>query len=195
MSSKVEQCVRDLVKIVRECGRAEFNHILHELQERGYDTLTIVKAIEEAERQNRIKLQEKCPTSIRQLLTSPLSLDFWFVTTVTVMTLLLTIVFNVHAPPMLYVRYIVGSLFVLFVPGYSLIQCLYPMREELTDLERLALSLGLSLAIVPLVGLILNYTPFGIRLRPIVVSLSALSLGLISGALVRKVRYLRMVRR
>jgi len=195
MSSKVEQCVRDLVKIVRECGRAEFNHILHELQERGYDTLTIVKAIEEAERQNRIKLQEKCPTSIRQLLTSPLSLDFWFVTTVTVMTILLTIVFNVHAPPMLYVRYIVGSLFVLFVPGYSLIQCLYPMREELTDLERLALSLGLSLAIVPLVGLILNYTPFGIRLRPIVVSLSALSLGLISGALVRKVRYLRMVRR
>jgi uncharacterized membrane protein len=38
--------------------------------------------------------------------------------------------------------------------------------------ERVALSLGLSLAVVPLIGLVLNYTPWGIRLTPILVSLA-----------------------
>ncbi|MEM2179169.1 MAG: DUF1616 domain-containing protein, partial [Candidatus Methanomethylicaceae archaeon] len=72
-----------------------------------------------------------------------------------------------------------GSLFVLFLPGYSLIEALYPREEELSPLERLALSIGLSLAIVPLVGLILNYTPWGIRLDPIITALSFLTLGLL----------------
>ncbi|MHB8987039.1 MAG: DUF1616 domain-containing protein [Eubacteriales bacterium] len=38
-------------------------------------------------------------------------------------------------------------------------------------IERVALSFGLSIAVVPLVGLILNYTPWGIRLAPILASL------------------------
>jgi uncharacterized membrane protein len=38
-------------------------------------------------------------------------------------------------------------------------------------LERVALSFGLSIAVVPLLGLALNFTPFGIRLVPIVVTL------------------------
>jgi hypothetical protein len=45
-------------------------------------------------------------------------------------------------------------------------------------IQRFALSVGLSLALVPLVGLLLNYTPRGIRLNPIVVSLTILTVGL-----------------
>lgn len=39
-------------------------------------------------------------------------------------------------------------------------------------IERVALSFGLSIAIVPLIGLVLNFTPFGIRLVPILVAVS-----------------------
>lgn len=51
------------------------------------------------------------------------------------------------------------------------------VEERLRDrgidgIERVALSFGLSIAIVPLIGLALNFTPFGIRLVPILVSLS-----------------------
>ncbi len=56
------------------------------------------------------------------------------------------------------------------------------------------MSIGLSLALVPLVGLILNYTPFGIRLEPVTVSLALLSIGLISGAVVRRYLYLSRAR-
>ncbi|MEF8914315.1 DUF1616 domain-containing protein [Natronomonas sp.] len=47
------------------------------------------------------------------------------------------------------------------------------LRDRGIDgIERVALSFGLSIAIVPLIGLTLNFTPFGIRLVPILVSLS-----------------------
>lgn len=44
---------------------------------------------------------------------------------------------------------------------------------SIDGIERVALSFGLSIAIVPLIGLVLNFTPWGIRLTPIVVSLTA----------------------
>lgn len=89
-------------------------------------------------------------------------------------------------------RIMLGSVFVLFIPGYSLIEALYPKREDLSPLERLALSIGLSLAIVPLVGLVLNYTPWGIRLDPIIVALSILSITLLSISSYRKFRILEL---
>ncbi|SEH45629.1 Uncharacterized membrane protein [Halopenitus malekzadehii] len=42
-------------------------------------------------------------------------------------------------------------------------------------IERVALSFGTSIAIVPLIGLVLNFTPWGIRLIPIVVSLTGVT--------------------
>ncbi|UCH85993.1 MAG: DUF1616 domain-containing protein [Dehalococcoidia bacterium] len=60
-----------------------------------------------------------------------------------------------------------GLVFVLFLPGYVLVAALYPRKDDLDLVERLALSLGLSIAVVPLIGLGLNYSPWGIRLNPI----------------------------
>jgi uncharacterized membrane protein len=86
-------------------------------------------------------------------------------------------------------RVVFGLPFVLFVPGYAFIAALFPEdgsgpsevdgkaqdtpeRGGIDGIERVALSFGLSIAIVPLIGLALNFTPFGIRLVPIVVSLT-----------------------
>jgi uncharacterized membrane protein len=80
---------------------------------------------------------------------------------------------------------VLGLPFVLFFPGYVLIAALYPRRSDLDGVERVALSLGLSLAVVPLIGLVLNYTPWGIRLTPILVSL-ALFITVCSAAAVRQ---------
>jgi len=66
-----------------------------------------------------------------------------------------------------------GLPFVLFLPGYALIAALFPAKSDLDGIERVALSFGLSIAIVPLIGLGLNYTPWGITTLPILISLSA----------------------
>jgi len=70
-------------------------------------------------------------------------------------------------------RVLLGLPFVLFFPGYTLIAALFPARDDLDGIERLALSFGLSIAVVPLLGLVLNYTPWGIRLYPILLTLMA----------------------
>jgi uncharacterized membrane protein len=46
--------------------------------------------------------------------------------------------------------------------------------DTLDTIERIALSIGLSVAIVPLVGLVLNYSPFGIGFWSIFISMSLL---------------------
>ena len=70
------------------------------------------------------------------------------------------------------VRIPLGLMMVLFVPGYALIAALFPKKDDLEGIERVALSFGLSIAVVPLIGLALNYTPWGIRLTPVVISLA-----------------------
>lgn len=74
-----------------------------------------------------------------------------------------------------FLRIIFGIPLVLFIPGYALIAALFPAARDIDGIERVALSFGLSIAIVPLTGLVLNYTPFGIQLDPIVISLAIIT--------------------
>jgi len=85
-----------------------------------------------------------------------------------------------------FLRVIFGIPLVLFIPGYALIAALFPANRDIDGIERVALSFGLSIAIVPLTGLALNYTPWGIRLDPIVTCLSILTIGLCLAAQFRR---------
>ena len=68
----------------------------------------------------------------------------------------------------------------------SLIAALFPKQGDLDGVERLALSFGLSIAVTPLIGLVLNYTSYGIRLDPILLSLSSLTVLLVVVAYLRR---------
>jgi Predicted membrane protein len=50
-------------------------------------------------------------------------------------------------------------------------------RSGIDGIERVALAFGTSIAIVPLLGLVLNFTPWGIRLTPIMVTVAGFTLG------------------
>lgn len=96
-----------------------------------------------------------------------------------------------------------GLVFLLFVPGYALIAALFPEAGKrstgsdsvdatadeiehlsaetgassgIDGLERIALSFGLSIAISSLLGLGMNFTPWGIRPVPVLVAISAFTL-------------------
>jgi uncharacterized membrane protein len=87
-----------------------------------------------------------------------------------------------------FIRTLLGLFFILFLPGYALIAALFPKVHDLDGIERLALSFGLSIAVAPLIGLGLNYTPFGIRLTPILVSLSIFTVSMLFIAFLRRKR-------
>lgn len=85
-----------------------------------------------------------------------------------------------------FLRILFGVAMVLFIPGYALIAALFPARGDLDGIERVALSFGLSIAVVPLIGLALNYTPWGIRLDPILASLTLFTLAMTGVAWYRR---------
>ena len=91
------------------------------------------------------------------------SIDLLLAVSCALATILVVLIVPIVAPA----RIGLGLIFVLFVPGYVLVAALFPRKDDLDLVERLALSLGLSIAVVPLVGLALNYSPWGIRLNPI----------------------------
>ncbi|MCZ7383832.1 MAG: DUF1616 domain-containing protein [Candidatus Methanoperedens sp.] len=94
--------------------------------------------------------------------------------------LFMTVVFLTISPlDKTIIRTILGIPLVLFIPGYVLIAALFPNKNDLDGIERIALSFGLSIAIVPLIGLGLNFTPWGIRFGPIITSLILFTLSLL----------------
>lgn len=86
------------------------------------------------------------------------------------------------------IRTILGIPLVLFLPGYTLIAALFPGKNDLDTIERIALSFGLSIAIVPLIGLVLNFTPWGIRLVPILMSLTFFIIVMTIAAQIRRLK-------
>ncbi len=85
-------------------------------------------------------------------------------------------------------RAVLGFILVLFVPGYVFVSALFPGSDELNGIERLALSIGLSICIVIFIGIALNYTPWGIRLKPILFSISAFTLAFTAISVYRRVQ-------
>ncbi len=70
-------------------------------------------------------------------------------------------------------RMVLGLVLVLFIPGFAMVYALF-QDDEIDDIERIALSFGLSICIVVFDGLALNYI-WNLTLLPIVLSLSLIS--------------------
>jgi len=133
----------------------------------------ILEAIKRLEGEEKIELNHNIPTcySFTQYLKNA-DYNLWlYLVFLSSLGALLIIHLTSAIYPLIIARWILGSLFILFLPGYALIEALFPKRGSLDVVERLALSTGLSIAITPLIGLLLNYTPWGIRLDSIAISL------------------------
>jgi len=120
------------------------------------------------------------------------SVWYWFTIILAAVAGFLIFLIPQDAGPLVFVRSFLGVIFILFLPGFALIKALFPNKSRLNNpsvsmdkLEQVALSIGLSLALSPLVGLILNFTPWGIRLASVTFSLLALTIILGTVALFR----------
>jgi len=186
----------DLEKLILEAARRS-------------DKLTVSKLIDQLVKEHGLRLEEAAktlyvlwkkealslsePNPPKNVLSYALSLrSLWFWATSTTVLATVSTIFLIGNTPLIYIRYVLGSIYVLYLPGSMLIEALYPRGEDLEPLERLALSIGLSLAVVPLIGLVLNYTPWGIRLTPVTISLAVFTEAMAILALTRKYGYFKL---
>lgn len=71
-------------------------------------------------------------------------------------------------------RSVLGVLFVLFAPGYALVSALFQPNSDLNLLDRLAISFGLSIAAIIIMGFGLSFTPLRLNGTDLLLSLSGL---------------------
>ncbi len=71
---------------------------------------------------------------------------------------------------------IVGIPFILFFPGYAILSVVFPSAKHLATVERMVISLGLSIAIAPVVGIGLNLFEIGAGMSLILLIIALVSL-------------------
>ena len=82
-------------------------------------------------------------------------------------------------PENVYIRTILAVPMILFIPGYLLAAVLFPRKDDVGSLvERIAMSLGLSIVVISILGFLLNLT-FGIKLVPILITICLYTIVLI----------------
>ncbi len=92
---------------------------------------------------------------------------FIFVLLISALLVVLTVPGQTLPIPLAAARLVLGMALALFCPGYALQAALFPRRNTVDGAERLALSVGISLALVPLIALVLDPLPWGIRLETV----------------------------
>lgn len=121
-----------------------------------------------------------------------LPVDLLLVLAAVIVVDVLVLLLPTAEPRMVLLRALLSLPFVLFLPGYALVAALFPeagperaaggsatndrergFSDRIDGATRLALSVGASIAIAPLIGILLDYSVLGVRPAPVTLSLSA----------------------
>jgi len=196
-SSKTSDVKQIIIQILKEKKPQTVKQLIHFANEKlPIPEKEILHIILDLQSQGKIALRE-LPLSPSMTLTSYMKTihALWYWTAIATATVTAVIVFTVpeNLYPLNYIRIALGIVFILWLPGYTFIKALFPQKvpiktatKNLDTIIRIAISFGMSIALVPIVGLLLNYTPLGIRLTPIVLSLLSLTLIFATVAVVRE---------
>ena len=195
--SEEKELIQIIIQVINEENPETVEQLVQLLREKSsFSEKQITTTIMKLQSNGKIKLaknyQLTTPKTAAYLKTEH-ALWYWITIATAIATVATVFMIPEDFFPLVYIRYVLGSIFVLWLPGYTFIKALFPnepplktSQKSLDTIERIALSLGMSLALVPIVGLLLNYTPWGIRLTPIVLSLLALTLIFATAAIIRE---------
>jgi hypothetical protein len=180
---------RCIIQIVTDKQPETLEQLIKLVQQKFSVTQTeIMEHIINLQKQGKIMLKNNtASTSIKDYLFSAQAIWFWVVIILALVGAITTFIVSENASPAVYLRYVLGSLFVLYLPGYSLMRALLP-QKEMSTVWQITISIVTSLVIVPITALALNYTPWGIKLVPVTLSLLALTLIFSIIAIVREHR-------
>lgn len=139
----------------------------------------IIRSIESLNHDNKLLLNE--PRVIepfgKYLKSNFAALSFWL-TIIAASLAMITVFLPTISVASNIIRIGAGIAITLFIPGYALTILLFP-REKISAIHRMGIAIGLSLTIIPFIGLILNYSPLNVVTNGhIVIVMAALSASL-----------------
>jgi hypothetical protein len=197
-------CLDEFMRPLEKPKKTTDDHVIDAMRENNPETVKelielvqlkcpipqeeILERILHLQNQGKIALKKHLapePSLLRHYIVSPRAAWYWEIIAVAAITAVLVFTVPENAYPVVYVRHMLVSVFVLFLPGYSFVKTLFPTKE-LGITERTTLSIGLSLALVALIGLLVSYTPWGITTTPVTASLLAITTILATAGIIRE---------
>jgi hypothetical protein len=201
MSEDIEEII---MQTVLKENPATLSELIDLLETRSTESRNVIaKSVLRLQREGKISIQELSSLQAQYNSTTYLktraSLWFWVTIGLTLGGSL--VVFAVpNIGPFANFRYVFASVFVLLLPGFALLKALFPSyavnfgkTDWMDGPIRFAFSVVLSIAVVSVLGLFLDYTPWGINLDTLVVCLSSFTVILSVIALLRERRSLNVI--
>jgi len=148
----------------------------------------VINIILELENENKIifkKDMKKEPINFKKYIFSTQSYWFWISEIILLLTIVSIFIIPENYIPLNYLRNLLGSITIVILPGFNLIKIIFP-TTEIDNIERIVLIIGGSITLVPLIGLLLNFTELGLGTIPIIISILLLTIILSVIALYRE---------
>jgi uncharacterized membrane protein len=161
-----------------------------------------MKSVLKLQTEGVIKFENQAfrPSSLATYLRNGQAIWYWLTIVAEAITVVLAFTIPENFFPWIYMRNIFGLVSVLFITGYAFIRAFLPVSmpvktssENLDMLERIVLSIVTSIAITSLIGLLLNFSPWGIRLTPMLLSIVLFTLIFATVAVIREYNVKRMM--
>jgi hypothetical protein len=205
-NSKADELTQIILCIVDEKSPQTVQELMDFVQEKGqWSNKEIIANIMKLQAESKIRLNgSSLPVSQRLVVFLGTNQALWYWTTVAIaiISMVLAVFIREGFYPWAYFKIVFGLIFVLWLPGYTFLKVLFPVNKSinesstsLSNVEQIALSVILSIALLALIGLILNFSPWGLNLSSIVLSLFTFSLVFATAGIVREYIFKRQVQR
>ena len=141
------------------------------------DKKEIMECIMLLQKQGKLRFvsSSSSPLSSKRWLFSTETVWFWVITILAVVTTAVLLDVTEQSSSIYYMRPLLSSVLVLYVPGYSMTRALFT-KTELDSIEKTSLSIVMSVSLVLAIAFIFNYTPWGVKLVPVTLSLLVVTL-------------------
>jgi hypothetical protein len=195
-----------IIETIKETDPETVKKLINLVQKKvNINEETLFLFIQELEDEKRVFFSKPLfPESIFEYLYSKRVKWYWLLLITGFLATLSVLVISEKIPE-LYIRAFLGIILLFYLPGFAVLKALYPLTvplrtpsSTLDSIERVGLNVGLSLAVTPIIGLVLYYTPWSSNNAVLTVSLlfliiSCATLGLIREYRAKKRLFLRKV--
>jgi hypothetical protein len=195
-NSKTDDLTETILNFIYEKKPESIKQLVIMLKESlDFEEKVILNSVLKLQAEGAIKLEDQSLQSLGNTPYLETGDALWYGATIAAAVLSAVLIFTIpdNFYPWIYLRNVSGIIIVLFLPGYALINALFPVEKpnktstgNIDAIERVALSIVLSIAIVAIVGLLLNFSPWGLDLHAVILSLLTFTLVFATVAAARK---------
>ena len=157
--------ILDMLEKDKINGRDLVNKILSKYDTPEKDVINLIIDMEDEEKIVFKETDVSPPNNISEYMSSLYAYWYWVINFISLLSMLILLQQNYD---LTYIKYVLGSIFSMFLPGYCLSKIIF-LNEKIGAVKTIAFSIGVSISMISLIGVLINYSPFGLFQLPLTI--------------------------